>query len=288
MWETIAVIVIVAAALLVSAVALSYRRFADARADVLAYLKSAAPEISIEALTDTGFRARVLGAEIDVDLATLLKQRARATPGRAWLDQVLAGIRARVPLPEAPPFALVQGRIVPQVKPASYVDLFEHYPESQRLVWQPLAPGIAVTYVIAGVHQTTTVTRLALAAWAMTAGELHGLAIANLRVQTQYLLEELGGPRARYEHLDGFDATRILIADLIVPGRLADPLIAIPEESVLLVGPRSERASLQAEAAARYAAAARPLSAALFRLGPAGPVLAEPGQERWIISDELT
>lgn len=272
MWETIAVIVIVAAALLVSAVALSYRRFADARADVLAYLKSAAPEISIEALTDTGFRARVLGAEIDVDLATVLRQRGRGTPGRAWLDQVLAGIRARVPLPEAPPFALVRDRIVPLLKPASYVDLFEHYRESQRLVWRLVAPGIAVTYVIAGVHQTTAVTRLALAAWATTAGELHDLAIANLRAQTQHLLEELGGPRARYEHLDGFDATRILTADLITPNGLTDPLIAIPEESVLLVGSASERASLQAEATARCAAAARPLSAALFRPGPAGPI----------------
>lgn len=277
MWETIAVIVIVAAALLISGVALSYRRFADARAEVLAHLKSTAPEISIEALTDTGFRARVLGVEIDVDLATLLRQRARGTPGRAWFDQVLADIRARVPLPEAPPFALVRDRIVPLLKPASYVALFEQYPEPQRLVWRPLAPGIAVTYAVAGLHQTTAVTRLALAAWAATAGELHDLAVANLRAQTQHLLEELGGPRARYEHLDGFDAARILTADLIVPDWLTDPLIAIPEESVLLLGPASERASLQAEAAARWAAAARPLSAALFRLGPAGPIPVQPG-----------
>jgi hypothetical protein len=277
MWEAIAVIAFAAAALLASAVALSYRRFADARAEVLAYLKGAAPEISIEALTDTGFRARVLGAEIDVDLATLLRQRVRGTPDRPWLDQVLAGIRARVPSPAAPPFALVRDRIVPQVKPASYVALFEHYPEPQRLVWRPLAPGIAVTYVIAGVHQTTAVTRLALAAWATTPDDLHTLAIANLRAQTRHLLEELGGPRARYEHLDGFDATRILTADLVVPGELGDPLLAIPEESVLLIGPASARESLQAEAAARCAAAARPLSARLFRFGPDGPVLVEPG-----------
>jgi hypothetical protein len=277
MWETIAVIAIVAIALLASGVALSYRRFAEARADVLAYLKTSAPDVSIEALTDAGFRARVLGAEIEVDLASLLRQRVRGTPDRAWLDQVLTGIRARVPLPRIPPFALVRDRIVPQVKPASYVDLFEHYPEPQRLVWRPLAPGMAVTYVIAGVHETTTVIRQAVAAWATTAEELHALAIANLRAQTRHLLEELGGPRASYEHLDGFDATRILTADLIVPGELADPLIAIPEESVLLVGSASERTFLQAEATARYAAAARPLSTALFRLGPTGPVPDEPG-----------
>lgn len=277
MWETAAVIAIVAIALLASGVALSYRRFADARADVLAYLKSAAPDISIEALTDAGFRARVLGAEIDVDLASLLRQRTRGTADRAWLEQVVAGLRARVPLPKTPPFALARDRIVPQVKPASYVELFEHYPEPQRLVWQPLAPGMAVTYVIAGVHQTTAVTRQAAAAWGTTAGDLHALAIANLRARTQHLLEELGGPRARYEHLDGFDATRILTADLITPHGVTDPLIAIPEESVLLIGSMSARASLQAEADARYAAAARPLSPALFRLGPAGPVLDEPG-----------
>lgn len=271
-WETVAVIVGVAVALLFSAVALSYRRFTGARAQVIAYLEAAAPEIAIEALTDTGFRARVLGSAVDVDLATLLRRRGRGTPDQVWLDHVLAGIRARVPLPEPPPFALIRERILPQVKPLAYVEIFDRYPDLQRLVWRPLAPGIAVTYVIAALHQTTAITRQALTVWGTSPGDLHDLAIANLRAQARRLLEELGGPRARYEHLDGFDATRILIADEVVPKDLLDPLVAIPEESVLLAAPSSERDALQAEAAARYAAAARPLSAVLFRLGPAGPV----------------
>jgi hypothetical protein len=277
MWEVATAIAIVTIALVASGIGLAYRRFATARAEVLAYCTRHAPDISIEALTDTGIRVRVLGIDVEVDLAALLRRRPRGLPQEVWLEQVVAAIRAQVPLPEAPPLALVEDRILPLLKPASHADLFDRYPESHRLVWRPLAAGIAVTYVIAGTYQTTAVTRGTLAAWAIVPDDLHTRAVANLRVQTRHLLERLGGARLRYEHLDGFDATRILVADLIVPAGVADPLMAIPEESVLLIAPASERARLEAEAVARTSQSARPLSAALFRLGPEGPVLASAG-----------
>ncbi|MDR7417511.1 MAG: hypothetical protein QN178_01215 [Armatimonadota bacterium] len=276
MLETVIVIAVVVVALAAGAVASSYRRFAGVRSRLLAHLSRAAPEITVTALTDTGFRARALGTEIDLDLATLLRQRPRDRAEPGWFDEIVSGMRARVPVPEAPPFALVQDRVLPQLKPADYVAVFEHYPPAQRLVSRPLDGGVAVTYVIGGVHQYTAVTQHTLGAWRQTADTLHALALENLRAQTRHLLEDIGGPRRRYEHLDGLDATRLLVAEMLVPAGVDDPLVAIPEESVLLVAPSGECASLAAEASARFASAARPLSPAVFKPAPTGPVAVPP------------
>jgi hypothetical protein len=277
MLESIIAVAIVLLALAASAVAISYRRFAAVRSRLVTHLARVAPDISVEAPTDTGFRARALGAAIDLDLTTLLRQRPRGQPERAWFDQIVSGLRARVPVPDAPPFALVQDRVLPQLKPATYVAVFEQYPAPQRLVSRPLAPGLAVTYIIGGVHQFTAVTQHMLDAWQQTPDALHALALHNLRAQTRHLLDEIGGPRRRYEHLDGLDATRILVADLLVPGDVADPIIAIPEESVLLLAPAGDRIALAAEAAARADATLRPLSSAIFTVTPTGPVPLPPG-----------
>jgi hypothetical protein len=266
MVETAVVLVILAAALGIAVVASSYRRFAAIRARLLDRLPDAAPEMTVDGLTDAGFRVRVLGAEVDVDLATLIRRRPRATDEPRWVQDVIDGIRGRIPLPDIPPLALVQDRIVPQLKPSAYVEVFEHYPAGRRMIWRPLTQGVGITYVITGVHQFTAVTDAALDAWRQTPDALHALAVRNLRVQTAHLLAEIGGPRARYEHLDGLDATRILVPDLIAPPGIADPLAAIPEESVLLIAPASAREALAAEAAARYAASTRPLTTALFPL----------------------
>jgi hypothetical protein len=278
--EPIIVLAVVAAALAITAAAQSYRRFVDTRAHLAAYLAAVAPEMHVEALTDAGLRVRVLGAEVEVDLAALARRRPRGVQEEDWFARVLADLRARVPAPSVPPLALVEDRLLPQLRPRAYVDVFDGYPPAQRLVWQEGPAGLAVTYIIAGVHQWTAVTRAALASWGLDAEGLHTRALANLRAQTRHLLEEIGGARRRYEHLDGLDATRILVADLIVPADVRDPLVAIPEESVLLVAPASDRAALEAEAAARYAASARPLVREVLCLTPAPAAPTPPPPER--------
>ncbi|MDR7544962.1 MAG: hypothetical protein QN120_12015 [Armatimonadota bacterium] len=272
MIETVLVVLVLAVALAAGAVAWSYGRFAALRAQVLDYLRRVAPEVTVEALTDTGFRATVLGATVEVDLATLARRRPRAGDATAWLAHIADQIRAAVPTPDVPPFPLVEDRIFPQLKPTVYAEIFDPYPPAQRLVWRWLAPGVAITYVIVGTHQRTAITRRAMESWQQTAEGLHALALANLRRQTAHLLAEIGGPRHRYEHLDGLDATRSLVPELVIPPGTSSPLVAIPEESVLLVAPEADRAALAAEAACRHAAAARPLTDQVFRITPAGPV----------------
>jgi hypothetical protein len=272
MLETLLVVLTVAVTLAAGAVAWSYGRFAALRAQVLHYLRTTAPDVTVEGLTDTGFRATVLGATVDVDVATLARRRPRTGDATSWLAHIADQIRAAVPVPDVPPFPLVSDRILPQLKPTAFAELFERYPPAQRLVWRPLAPGVAVTYVVVGAHQRTLVTRRALESWQQTADGLHALALANLRRQTAHLLAEIGGPRHRYEHLDGLDATRILVPDLVVPPGIGAPLAAIPEESVLLVASEDDHLALADEAARRYASAARPLADRVFRIAPAGPV----------------
>lgn len=281
MLETVVVGALLLAAIAVSAVAWSYRRFAGVRARLVEYLGQAAPEMTVRALTKVGFVAVALGSEVDVDLATLARRRPRGMSEREWFDQVLDGIRARVPVPQAPPYPLVMDRLMPLLKPAAYVRIFEHYPPALRLAWRALASEVAITYVIAGTHQRTLVTARALEAWQIEVETLHAQAVANLRAQTAHMLEEIGGPRARYEHLDGSEATRILVADLIVPHDVTDPVIAIPEETMLLIAPEQDRAALAAEAASHHASSTRPVSPLVFRLSPDGPVpLEEPSSPR--------
>ncbi len=272
MLETAIVVAIVLAALVVSAVGWSYRRFAGVRARLLEYLGQAAPEITVRALTEVGFAAVALGNEVDVDLATLARRRPRGMSERQWFDQVLDGVRARVPVPPAPPYPLIMDRVLPLLKPAAYVRVFDRYPPPLRLAWRVLPGDVTVTYVVAGMHQRTLVTASMVEAWGVSLEALHTQAVENLRKQTAHLLEEIGGPRARYEHLDGLEATRILVADLIVPPDVTDPVIAVPEETVLLIAPARERVALAAEAAARHADSTRPVSPLVFRLSAAGPV----------------
>lgn len=263
---------IVLALVAIGAVAWAYRGFAAQRARLLAYLGQAAPEMTVRRLTEVGFVAGVLGADVTVDLATLARRRPRGMPEPAWFDQVLDRIRYQVPVPQAPPYALVMDRVLPLLKPAAYTALFERYPPALRLVWRAFSDDVVVTYVIAGRHERTLVTASALEAWQVDPKSLHEQAVVNLRAQTLHLLEEIGGRRARYENLDGWEATRILVADLVVPAGVIDPVIAIPEETILLIAPGTERGILAAQAAAAHAASSRPISPRLFHPSPWGPV----------------
>lgn len=266
MFETIIVLAVLAASAAGTLTLRTYRRFTRVRDRLLEHLRTAAPDIALRHLTDTGFACEALGVAVDVDLASLLRARPPALAEALWFDQIIDRIRARVPAPRAAPFALVRDRIMPLLKPASYVALFERYPPEVRLAWRTFVEGVAVTYVITALDWRTSVTCGMLEAWAAEPIAFHDIAVSNLRKRTEHILAALDGPRARYEDLDGFDATRILVADLVTPADIDEPLLAIPEETALLIAPASARDSLEAEARRRHASSTRPLAPLLFRL----------------------
>lgn len=259
------------AALGAGVLAWSYQRFRAIRARLIGHLRTAAPEMSVLGFTGVGFRVQVLGTEVDVDLATLARRRPARLTETQWFEAVIDGIRARVPVPAVAPFPLVEDRLMPLLKPTAYVALFERYPPAMRWAWRRFSSDLAVTYVIAAADRRTTVTLAMLKAWGIETEALHERSVDNLRKQTVHLLAELGGPRARYEHIDGYDAARILVADLIVPAEIADPLVGIPEETVLLVAPSSDRTALAAETVKRHTRSARPLSPLIFQPGSVRP-----------------
>jgi hypothetical protein len=257
---------------LVVAAAWWQRKLARLRRDFTDFIRVEAPEMTVRGATPTGISVEILGVGADVDLASLARRR---TPGRSdaqWFAEVADGLRARAPRPSLPPLALVQDRIMPLLRPARYARLFDRYGPAQRLAWREVDAEVACTYVVTGMHQVTSVTVAARDAWGMTAQALHAQAVANLRAQTAHVLSELEGPRRVYEHIDVFDATRLLVAEMLVPAGVHDAVFAIPEETVLALAPREQRAALEAQARARHASAARPLSASLYELGPDGPV----------------
>lgn len=267
MLESVVVLAVLLAALGAGIFAWSYRRFGRTRAQLMDYLRTAAPEMTVLRLTNLGFTVHVLGADVDVDLATLARRRPDRLSDNQWYEMVADGIRAQIPAPSPAPYPLVEDRLMPLLKSEAYVALFERYPPALRLAWRRVSSDLAVTYVIAAADRRTTVTRAMLEAWGIDTEALHQRAVDNLRKQTVHLLAELGGPRVRYEHIDGYDATRILVPDLIVPTEIIDPLVGIPEETVLLVAPSSDRTVLAAETAKRHMASARPLSTLIFEPG---------------------
>ncbi len=276
MLETVIVVVLVLTALAAAAAVRSYRHFAFTRRRFLEHLKAAAPEIDVVGTSDVGFTARVLGSDIEVDFATLTQQRTPGASEHEWFDRLVDRLRSKIPVPGAPPYALIQDRLLPQVKPAGHVEIFDRYPPALRLVWRPFVPGVAITYVINNPHDRMVVTRRTVEVWEVSATTLHRVALKNLREHTAHLLTEIGGPQIRYEHLDGLEATRILVADMLLPSGIDAALVAIPEETAMFIAPESQYAALAAEAAARYAASTRPISPQVFRLSPTGPVPIEP------------
>ena len=247
------------------------RRYDGFRFWAVARLRDVYPDLAVEHETPAEITGRLAGVPVRLDLASLFRQ-LKGHPGGAALDQVVDAMRAALPAPESPPFHSVRAAVLPLIKPAAFAEVYRRYPPVLHLVTLAFAEGLVVVYVILGFQQIIYVTTGMQQAWQTTTEELHRLALENLRRRTEHLLMELGGPQAAYAHLDGFEAARILIPDLVTPPGVADPLLAIPDEHILLAGGARDAARLAQEAAAAYAGARSPLSPAIFRLREASLV----------------
>lgn len=223
------------------------------------------PDIEWRDATATGMTCAVLGCPLEVDLVTTYVYRWRhRADERALFDELAAALRARVPLIEAPPFPLVRDRILPLVRRTDGLPPQEGYRSANHLVRRPFDAGLAVVYVIDGQFRRTYVTEGMAEQWNTDPAEMHHLAVTNLGAYTRHLLAEIGGPRREYLALDGYDAARILVADLIVPDGVTDPVIAIPDEHTCLIADGSRQAELAARAAETFRSAQAPLTTRLY------------------------
>lgn len=262
----------VAVAAAVIAVGATYRgflRFRDrARAHLLRH-----PDVEWRGSTATGMICAVLGYPLEVDLITtyVYRWRRRADEGTLF-DELAAALRSRVPPIEPPPFPLVRDRILPLIRRTDAVPPQGGYRSENRLLRRPFDAGLSVVYVIEGQFRRTYVTEGMVAEWNTDPAAVHGLAVSNLGARTRHVLAEIGGRRHEYVALDGYDAARILVADLIVPDGLTDPVIGIPDEHACLIADRPRETDLAARVAEIFRTAQAPLTTRLFRLAPDGIV----------------
>ncbi len=269
-----------AAAALIAAVAaaaiaarIGFTRF---RRRVRAYVERTA-DIEWRHDTPTGAVLAVLSYELEADLLSSYIYRLRRRADESvLLGELAAALRARVPPVSPPPYPLVRDRIFPLLKRTASLPPGEGYVVENRVVRRRLDDDLSVVYVIEGQHRFTFITEGMPAAWGVEAGMLHDLATGNLRVRTRHVLEEIGGPRTEYLSLDGLDAARVLVADLIIPAGVERPLVAIPHEHACLIAGETERERLAASAREMFRSSPVPLTPRLYRPTPTGPVSLEP------------
>lgn len=215
----------------------------------------------------------VLGYELELDLLGTFAYRLRRRAEEPALFAELAGeLRGKVPPVSPPPFPLVRDRIFPLLKRSVFLPVPHGYAPENRIVRHPLDDDVCIAYVIEGQHKVTYVTEGMLPVWGVSGDALHDLALSNLRTRTSHILDEIGGRRAEYVSLDGFDAARALVAELIIPAGLDPPLLAIPDEHACLIAAASDRVRLSARAQELFATARVPLTPRLYRHTPSGLV----------------
>ncbi len=247
---------------------LGFLRF---RARVRASLE-ATPDIRWQRWTRRGLAVTVSGHPLEIDLLpTYVHLRTRRPQVQAVLDELAGELRRRVPAGSSPPLPLVRDRLLPLLKRAEDLPPVDGYLADNALARRALDAEVDVAYVVEGQFQMTFVTRGMLGAWGLGVDALHTVALENLRAKTRHLLEEIGGPRREYVALDGYDATRLLVADLLVAPDVLDPAFAIPHEHALLIAPVTALAELRQAAAEAQRSTAVPLTTAVYRWTAAGP-----------------
>ena len=230
------------------------------------------PDIRWHRWTRRDLAVTVSGYALELDLIpTYLYLRLRRPRESALLSELADELRRRVPPGAVPPLLLVRDRLLPVLKRADTLPPDTGYVPENALARRALDDDISVAYVVEGQFRMTYVTRRMLHAWELDGDTLHSLALENLRGKTRHLLEEIGGPRREYVALDGYDAARLLVADLLVPPDVTDPLFAIHHEHACLIAPADQQEELRAAAVEAFRAAPLPLTAAAYRVTAAGP-----------------
>ncbi len=231
------------------------------------------PDIAWQRETANGFLCTVSGVPLQVDLleSYIFRLRHRGDEQDVFA-QLVAGLRHRVPPAAPPPFPLVQDRVLPLIKREADLIMSSGYRRQHYPVRSAFVEDLVIAYVIEGQFQMTYVTEGMVSAWGLGAADLHPLAMANLRDRTRHLLDELGGPQRDYVELDGYDATRALVPDLLVPAGLRNPILAIPHEHACLIAGADEHDDLASRAMAMYLSAELPLTPTVFAVSTGGPV----------------
>jgi len=139
---------------------------------------------------------------------------------------------------EAIPGGIAQRLIMPRIHPES---VFEHLDERQ-VAYTPFVNGTVVLFVLDLPEVTVTVTADQMVRWGVSPDDLERFARLNLRsasadLQVQIVESEEGGRAAVMAQRDGYDASRLLLADLhttLAPELGGDFLVATPARDMFV------------------------------------------------------
>ncbi|ACL23162.1 DUF1444 family protein [Chloroflexus aggregans] len=179
---------------------------------------------------------------IRIDLTRFYNAYAQAPE---HLDLVYATlmrvIHQQTPPREANTFADVADRVMPMLKPIVLLNaVFEK--KLPMLAYRPFLADLIITYVIDEPHSVAYINERHLERWGIGEHQLHERALANLAARTKdratFLMTGEGVQRLIVANTqDGYDATRLLLPDLLAswqpqfPGKM---VIGIPNRDFLI------------------------------------------------------
>lgn len=199
---------------------------------------------TIEVLSREGdvVQVRVGQRHLRVDL-TAFYNAYRQAPEHFELvyATLLRTLHDQIPVREARTFSEVAHRVMPMLKPIVLLNaVFEK--KLPMLAYRPFLADLIITYVIDEPQSVAYINERHLERWQVGEHKLHEHAIANLAVRTKerakFLISGEGPQRLIIAHSqDGYDATRLLLPDLLAswqphfPGNM---VIGIPNRDFLI------------------------------------------------------
>lgn len=148
-------------------------------------------------------------------------------------------------------FAQLRERVLPILKPLALLATV-HERQLPMLVYRPFLADLMICYVVDEPSSLAYLNEQHLERWEIAEHDLYVQALANLRVRTiergSYTVTGSGANRLVILNTqDGFDATRLLLPDLIerwgaeLPGRL---VIGIPDRDFMIIFSDTDRSVL--------------------------------------------
>jgi uncharacterized protein YtpQ (UPF0354 family) len=211
-----------------------------------------APGIEILTQDKLSLQLRVQGLDSRVNLDNFYLQYRRAPEMLEQLtNRIVSQTLASVQAVRIPDLTTVAAQLHPQIKPQQFVDALRKQ-GAPALITRPFIADLVITFVIDAPDHMIPVNTRHTAAWQIDEPTLYQMAMANLEQrETQYAVYGEGPQRLHIcQSLDGYDATRILLAAMldewaedIRPHRL---LLGVPNRDFLIGFPDGDCATVKA------------------------------------------
>lgn len=198
--------------------------------------------ITVDSREGTTLWLRVRGREVKVNVANFYDAyRNRPAELDAIVSTMVRVLSDELPNREEQSYEELSDRVYPMLKQISMLAAVSER-QLPMLVYRDFLADLIITYVVDEPRSVTFINEVHLERWGIAVQDLHERALANLRRRTDeqvdYITTNEGDQRLFiYNSQDGYDATRLLLPDLLaewarqLPGRM---VIGIPNRDFLI------------------------------------------------------